>query len=71
MHKTANEAVNSTAPDEKAFATLQAQLALKGHTVIKGPTGCDDYMVTRWGLSRYCQDWHALVAFAKQVGVQP
>lgn len=51
---------------DKTIATLIAQFALAGHVVHKGE--CGDFTVTRWGLTRYCQDLDALQAFAKQVG---
>jgi len=55
------------APDTKAIATQIARLALAGHHVIKGDRG--DYTCCKFGLARYCADYAALVAFARQVGV--
>jgi len=55
------------AHDGKAVATAIASLALAGHHVIKGTHG--DFTVCRFGLTRYCADFAALVAFARQVGV--
>jgi len=55
------------APDSKAIATQIARLALAGHHVIKGDRG--DYTVCKFGLTRYCADYAALVAFAVKVGV--
>ena len=52
----------------KAFATLAAQFALKGHVVHKGNE--DDFIVTRWGISRYCKDLAELQAFAVLMGVK-
>ena len=52
----------------KAFATLAAQFALKGHAVHKD--NGDDFIATRWGESRYCKDFAELQAFARQVGVK-
>jgi len=54
------------APDGKAIATQIARLALAGHHVIKGDRG--DYTCCKFGLTRYCADYAALVAFAKKVG---
>jgi len=54
------------APDGKAIATQIARLALAGHTVHKGTHG--DYTVCKYGLTRYCADYAALVAFAQKVG---
>ena len=47
--------------------TLIAQFSIAGHLVHKGE--CGDYLVLRWGMSRFCKDLEALEAFAKQVGV--
>ena len=51
----------------KAQATLIAELALAGHAVHKGCSG--DYLVCKYGLSRYCQDFEELQAFARRLGV--
>ena len=45
---------------KKRKATATAQLAMKGHVVHDGPNG--DFLVARWGLSKYCQDLAALDA---------
>jgi hypothetical protein len=47
-------------------AYLIAKLSLAGHTVIRG--GENDFIVTRYGLTRYCKDSAALADFAKKVG---
>ena len=53
------------------FATAQhpgkAQFAQVGHQVYDG--GNDDFIVTRWGMSRYCPDLTALRIFARVLGV--
>ena len=51
----------------KQEATLMAQFALAGHLVHRGP--CNDYMVCKFGHSRYCQDLVELHAFAVRLGV--
>ena len=51
----------------KAEATQIAELALAGHAVHKGK--CGDYLVCKYGLSRYCQDFEDLQAFAQKLGV--
>lgn len=51
----------------KAEATQIAELALAGHAVHKGKSG--DYLVCKYGLSRYCQDFDELQAFARKLGV--
>ncbi len=52
--------------NDGAIAHQIARLALTGHTVIRGDRG--DYTVCKYGLTRYCVDYAALVAFAKKVG---
>lgn len=54
------------APDGKAIATQIARLALAGHAVHKGQEG--DFIVTKWGQTRYCKDFAELAAFAQKVG---
>lgn len=51
----------------KAEATQIAELALAGHTVHRGR--CGDYLVCKYGLSRYCQDFEELQVFARKLGV--
>jgi hypothetical protein len=63
-----NSATNATAA--KAFYTLRALLALKGHVLCRthGDDGPVRYYVTRWGLVRELPDIAAVRAFAEQVG---
>ncbi len=61
-----NDTTIQATDNSKAIATQIARLALAGHHVIKGDRG--DYTVCKFGLSRYCDDFTALVAFAKKVG---
>lgn len=67
---TTTFAADSIATDaqRKAESGLLARLALAGHEVHKCRSG--DYVVCRWGLTRYCQDFEALQAFARQIGVR-
>jgi len=51
----------------KPVETLKAKFALAGHQVHEGSN--DDFIVTRWGMSRYCADIGALRRFARVVGV--
>lgn len=53
--------------DSKAIATQIARLTLAGHTVHKGIDG--DFLVCKYGLSRWCQDFAELAAFALKLGV--
>ena len=53
--------------EAKATATLIAKLALAGHAVHAGRAG--DFMVTRRGISRHCQNFDSLEAFACQLVV--
>ena len=52
----------------KAISTAVATLALHGHAV---HVGNGDYLVSRWGMSRYCQNLEALQDFARMVGAAP
>ena len=52
----------------KAIATQIAHLALAGHAVHKGQSG--DYLVSKYGMTRYCQDFAELAAFAQKLGVK-
>ena len=67
-----NEPRNSAgrAGADKAFLTLRALLALKGHVLHR--THRDDgavrFYVTRWGLARELPDIASVRAFAEQVG---
>ena len=54
----------------KAFATLRAAFALRGHTLhrtalIDGPV---TYWAERWGLVRYLPTLHDAVLFLAQIG---
>jgi len=53
-------------PDQKRLATTIAELALAGHQVHELESG---YLVSRWGLSKFCPDFASLLAFARKVGV--
>lgn len=55
--------------DKKAATTLIAKLALAGHTVHKDHHG--SFLVSRWGVSRFCIDLESLRSFAQQVGIKP
>lgn len=67
-----NEPRNSAtgASADKAFVTLRALLALKGHVLSRthGDDGPVRFYVTRWGLVRELRDIAAVRAFAEQVG---
>jgi hypothetical protein len=51
----------------KAVLTQIAELALAGHAVHELRSG--DFLVCKYGLSYYAQDFVALQAFAKRLGV--
>lgn len=56
-------------PESKHFATLQAQFALKGHTLKKDTSdGKKIYTVSRWGQSRVFSHWHDVQAFFAVIG---
>ena len=58
------------AGSDKAFLTLRALLALKGHVLSRthGDDGPLRFYVTRWGLVREFPDFPSVHAFADQVG---
>lgn len=62
-----HEAINQ-AHDGKAITTQIARLALAGHAVHKGQSG--DYLVSKYGMTRYCKDFTELAAFAQKLGVK-
>ena len=55
------------AHDGNAIANQVAHLTIAGHHVHKG--GAGDFTVCKYGMTRYCQDFAELQAFAKQLGV--
>ena len=66
---TANNATD--APSPKDFATVQTQLAIRGHQLIHDHnplTGQHDYLINRCGWTRYFTKWADVVAFAEQIG---
>lgn len=52
----------------KDESNLIARLALAGHVVHRG--NCNDFTVSKWGLSYYAQDLTELSAFAIRLGVR-
>ena len=50
----------------KAFATLAAQLALRGYSLQE--LAGDGYLIGRWNLTRHFADLHAVAQFAREVG---
>ena len=51
----------------KVEATLIVRFALAGHVVRRG--SCNDYTVSKFGHSRYCQDLSELQEFSVRLGV--
>ena len=51
----------------KAIVTQIAELALAGHAVHE--LRCGDFLVCKYGYSHYAQDFEALRAFARRLGV--
>lgn len=62
---TANLPSDEAELDAKATAILIDKLSLAGHAVHAGRAG--GFTVTRWGMSRHCQDFDSLRAFAHQL----
>jgi hypothetical protein len=52
----------------KEEQTLIALFALAGHIVHRGR--CEDYIVCKFGYSRYCQDLNDLRVFAMRLGLR-
>ena len=65
---TTHNVVDFPTDQDKVIATLKARFALAGHQVHEGSN--DDFIVTRWGMSRFCADIGALRMFARVLGVQ-
>jgi len=61
-----NTHVESNAKVDKPLANLIAGFALRGHAVHRLESG---FLVTRWGMSRHCPDYAALVNFGRVLGV--
>lgn len=55
-------------PDDQLVGITIRKIANAGHAVQQGQSG--DFLVSKWGLSRYCADLPALQAFARQIGVR-
>lgn len=53
---------------DKALASLKSQFETAGHKVYEGANY--DFIVTKWGMSRYCPDIGSLRRFARALGVQ-
>lgn len=64
----ARQGLTNQAPVGNVIAHQIARLALAGHSVHDGGTG--DFLVSKYGLSRYCKDFAELQAFARQLGVK-
>ena len=56
------------AHDGNAIANQIARLALAGHTVHTGGTG--DFLVSKYGMTRHCNDFAELQVFARQLGIK-
>ena len=56
----------ATQPD-RAIVKTKEKLALAGHQVYDGDNR--DFLVSKYGLSYYCQDFAELERFARKLGV--
>lgn len=56
--------------ESKAFATLQARFALRGHALhrVASPNGPQAFWAERWGLVRYLPSLHDAALFLAQIG---
>lgn len=57
----------TTKPSPADVTTLCKKLAMAGHHVARGTQG--DFTCCKYGLTRYCPDYLALLDFAKKLGV--
>lgn len=59
-----------TTTESKAFATLQARFALRGHALhrVASPSGTQAFWAERWGLVRYLPSLHDAALFLAQIG---
>ncbi len=62
--------MNQPIDAEKQFATLQAQLAIRGHTLHRADsaTGPVTYFAQRWGLIRHLATLNDVERFLAQIG---
>ncbi len=68
LQPTKSSAFQNQQPDSTREAIfLIARLALAGHVVHKGQRG--DFTVCKYGYSYYAQDFDALQAFTRKLGV--
>lgn len=60
----------TTTAENKTFATLQAEFALRGHELHRatGPGGTHAFWAERWGLARYLPSLHDAAMFLAQIG---
>ena len=65
--------MSNTPKTEKQFATLRAQFAMQGHTLLRtSPTdGAVTYYAQRWGLVRYLPTLVDVERFLAQIGGRP
>ena len=60
--------IAETVGSDRSIADQIAKLVFTGHVVHAGSLG--DFTVCKYALSRYCQNFAELQAFAKKLGVQ-
>jgi hypothetical protein len=53
----------------KPLATIKARFAVGGHGIYDGDNRGFIVVHLRWGQSRYCSDYAALIGFGRQLGV--
>ena len=68
QHNVVDLPIANQAQVDKGLATLKAKFTMAGHQVHDGDTG--DFLVTRWGMSRWCEHVEALRTFARVLGVR-
>lgn len=68
---SADEIQNTASLDHKAFHTVAAKFALKGHALhrsVRTGDGSVTFICSRWGQSRVFAHWNDVLAFLTQIG---
>ena len=68
---SANENTSPPSVDHKAFHTIAAKFALKGHALhrtVRADDGRVTFTVSRWNQSRAFTHWNDVLAFLTQIG---
>lgn len=67
----ATPGIDTPAPDQKQFATAQAEFALLGrslHKVIRADDGCVSFLVRHNEQAHHVAAWHSVIALLARIG---